>query len=52
LQLTAPLADTGDRQFIDLFAGKAAGLIIEKPAGDLVNKLAKDAEYFFNRFVT
>ena len=52
LQLTAPLSDTGDRQYMALFTGQAAGLIVEKPAGDLVNKLAKDAEYFFNRFVT
>ena len=51
LRLTTPLARTDDPQLMALYAGQSAALTLEKPAGELVQKLAKDAEKCFRKFV-
>ena len=50
LRLTAPLAKTGDPQLMALYAGQAAALTVDKPAGKLVQKLAEDTEACFKKF--
>ena len=50
LRLTAPLAETGDPQLMALYAGQAAALTVDKPAGELVQKLAVDTEACFKKF--
>jgi nitronate monooxygenase len=50
LRLTAPLAETGDAQSMALYAGQSAALTVEKPAGELVQQLAEDADMCFKKF--
>ncbi len=50
LRLTAPLAKTGDAQLMGLYAGQSAALTVEKPAGELVEKLAEDVGLCFKKF--
>lgn len=52
LRLTAPLAQAGDAQLMALYAGQSAALTIEKPAGELVQKIGKDADMCFKKFNT
>src|SRR5215210_7444777 len=41
LSLTAPLGETGDREFTALFAGQSAALARDTTAGTLVESLAE-----------
>jgi len=52
LRLTGPLAKAGDTQLMALYAGQSASLTVEKPAGELVEQIGKDADICFKKFTT